>query len=122
MVTHRQAVRLVAKVRDPRNNATMVGGQLPFFKQFLNNARKRDLARRHRANMKLIQILRVTKNLPSNVQRTIINQLNLPHKTVVKAPPARRLAPSTINPLRGTTSRRGPSGRGTRRVHPSREP
>ena len=117
MVTHRQALSLVAKVRDPRNNATMVGGQLPFFKQFLNNARKQDLARRHKQNMKFIQILFALKQLDPNVRQMIVNQLNLPHKTVIKAPPFRRLAPSTMNPLRGTRPKKH-SGRGHRRVTP----
>jgi hypothetical protein len=85
----------------------MVGGQLPFFKQFLNNARKQDLARRHKQNMKFIQILFALKQLDPNVRRRIVNQqLNLPHKTVIKAPPAPRLAPSTMNPLRGTNPRK----------------
>jgi len=119
MATRSRALTLVAKLRDPRNNATMVGGNLPFFKQFLNNARKQDLARRHKQNMKFIQILIALKHLDPNTQRMIINQLNLPHKTVIKAPPAPRLAPSTLNPLRGTKPKKQThSGRRHRRVVP----
>jgi len=121
MATHSRALSLVAKLRDPRNSSTMVGGQLPFFKKFLNNARSQNLARRHKQNMKFIQILFALKHLDQNTQRMIINQLNLPHKTVIKAPPAPRLAPSTMNPLRGTKPK-NPSGRRHRKVTPLHEP
>ena len=101
MPTRNQALRLIAAGRDPNNGAYMFRGNLPMYSRLLKNVKKGE----NRQNMRIIQTLRATRGLPSNVQRMIVSALNVPRKTVRKSPPRPRTARSTLNPLHGTRPR-----------------
>jgi len=103
MVTRNQAHKLIVAGRDPNNGAYMFRGNLPMYERLLKNVKKGE----NRQNMRIIQTLRATRSLPSNVQRMIVNALNVPRKTVRKSPPKQRTktARSTPNPLHGTKQR-----------------
>jgi hypothetical protein len=101
MVTRNQALRLIVAGRDPNNGAYMFRGNLPMYSRLLKTVKKGE----NRQNMRIIQTLRATRSLPSNVQRMIVSALNVPRKTVRKSPPRPRIARSTLNPLHGTKPR-----------------